>query len=132
MSSPFSKMILAPAILAAAALASSTAMADTVLNVPFSFTASGKACPAGMYRVEKSSLGNTVTLRSQDNHAVTFMWTVGPGSPEPTDSRIVLTFDRIGDAHTLQSVQYGNKITSRLDRKPKHPEYTPTRIMAGQ
>jgi hypothetical protein len=129
MRSPFRKLFLAPAILAAAAMATSTAMAATSLNVPFSFTAGGKVCPAGVYTVDKGPAANTVRLVSEDSSR-NFVWIVGPGSPQPTDQRIVLTFDNADGAHTLKSVQLRNMITSRLDKPAK--EYTPTRIVAGQ
>jgi hypothetical protein len=129
MRSPLRKLFLAPAILAAAALATSTAMAETQLNVPFSFTAAGKVCPAGVYHVDRGPAANTVKLVSDDSSR-SFVWVVSPGSPQPTDQRVVLTFDNFGGAHTLQSVQYRNKITSRLDKPAK--EYVPSRIVAGQ
>jgi len=129
MRSPFRKLFLAPAILAAAAVATSTAMAETQLNVPFSFTAGGKMCPAGVYKVEEGPAFDTVKLVSRDT-ANSFVWVVSPGAPKPNDQRIVLTFDNFGGNHLLQSVQYRNKITSRLDKPAK--EYVPSRIVSGQ
>jgi hypothetical protein len=129
MRSPFCKLFLVPALLAAAAVTTSTAMAETDLNVPFSFTAGGKVCPAGVYKVDKGPLANTVRLVSEDSSR-NFVWIVAPGSPSPDDHHIVLTFDNLNGAHALQSVQYFNKITSRLDKPAK--EYVPSRIVAGQ
>jgi hypothetical protein len=129
MRSPLRKLFLAPVILAAAAVASSTAMAETQLNVPFSFTAAGKVCPAGIYHVDKGPALNTVRLVS-DDASRSFVWVISPGAPSPTDQRIVLTFDNFGGAHLLHSVQYRDKITSRLDKPAK--EYVPSRIVAGQ
>jgi hypothetical protein len=129
MRSPARKFFLAPALLAAAAVATGTAMAET-LNVPFSFTAGGKVCPAGVYEVDKGPVANTVRVRSEDASR-NFVWILTPGEPSPTDGRIVLTFDNDKDgAHALQSVQYRNMITSRLDKPAK--EYVPSRIVAGQ
>jgi hypothetical protein len=129
MRSPLRKLFLAPAILAAAAVATSTAMAEASLNVPFSFTAGGQQCPAGVYTVDKGPAANTVRLVSEDSSR-SFVWIVSPGSPSPNDQRIVLTFDNLDGAHMLQSVQYRNRITSRLDKPAK--EYVPSRIVAGQ
>lgn len=129
MRSPLSKLFLASLALAAAAVASSTAMAETRLTVPFSFTAGGKVCPAGVYRVDKGPMLNTVKLVS-DDASRSFVWIIAPGAPNPSDSRIVLTFDNFGDTHLLQSVQYRDKITSRLDKPAK--EYVPSRIVSGQ
>jgi hypothetical protein len=129
MRSAFRKLFLAPAILAAAAVATSPLMAETQLNVPFSFTAAGKVCPAGVYHVDQGPVADTVRLVS-DDASRSFVWVVTPGSPQPTDQRIVLTFDNFGGTHALQSLQFRNKITSRLDKPAK--EYVPSRIVAGQ
>jgi hypothetical protein len=129
MRSPFRKLFLVPALLAAAAVAGSSAMAETELNVPFSFTAAGKVCPAGVYKIDKGPMANTVRLFNQDSSR-SFVWIVSPGSPSPTDRHIVLTFDNLNGTHALQSVQYYNRITSRLDKPAK--EYVPSRIVAGQ
>jgi hypothetical protein len=128
MRSPFRKLFLAPAILVAAAVATSTAMAEN-LNVPFSFTAGGKVCPAGVYKVDQGPLANTVRLTSEDSSR-SFVWIMAPGSPQPNDRHIVLTFDNFDGVRALHSVQYLNRITGRLDKPAK--EYVPTRIVAGQ
>ena len=54
-----------------------------------------------------------------------------PGDPAPTDTRIVLRFDRDEDGYTLRSVQYRNLITSRLDRNMKQNE-APARMVLGR
>lgn len=129
MRSPIRKLFLASALCAAAAVATSTAFAETQLNIPFSFTASGKVCPAGVYKIEEGPAFGTVKLISRDS-ARSFVWVVAPGAPKPDDQRVVLTFDNYGGDHLLQSVQYGSKITSRLDKPAK--EYVPSRIVAGE
>jgi hypothetical protein len=129
MRSPLRRLFLASAVFAAAAVASSTAMAESRLNVPFTFTAAGKVCPAGVYHVDKGPMLNTVRLVS-DDASRSFVWIVTPGEPSPSDSRIVLTFDNLNGAHMLQSVQYRDKITSRLDKPRK--EYVPSRIVSGE
>jgi hypothetical protein len=124
--------VLAPAVIAAAALAANSAMAETILKVPFSFTVAGKNCPAGLYAVQwESSRSNLVTLTSKDVPQ-TFTWVVGPGDPAPGETAVVLRFDEQGENHALQSVQYGSRITSRLDKKIKHTEHEKTRIVLGQ
>ena len=50
MKSIFSKFVLAPAVLAAAALAANSAIAETV-KIPFNFTAGNKVLPAGDYTI---------------------------------------------------------------------------------
>jgi hypothetical protein len=128
MASIVRNFVLAPAVMAAAALATNTAMAETMLKVPFSFTVAGKTCPAGIYEVEREVSSNLVILTSKDASR-SFSWVVSPGAPSPTDSAVILRFDNFGQTHVLQSVQYGPLITSRLDKKIMH---APTEIVTGQ
>jgi hypothetical protein len=116
MRSKIFSLVLAPALLAAVALTSNSAKAETGLKVPFSFTVAGKTCPAGVYTVRRDSNGNFVTLRSTSSRR-TFLWMVGPGSVDPTENHIVLKFDQSGNTHALRSIQYGSMVTSRLDGK---------------
>ncbi len=109
-------LVLAPALLAAVAFTSHTAQAETRLNVPFNFTAAGKACPAGVYTVRRDSNSDYVMLTSKETRR-TFMWLITPGPSDPTGNRVVLRFDESGHNHTLRSIQYGSMVTSRLDGK---------------
>lgn len=120
---------LASAMLAAAALTATSAMAEPRVNVPFSFSVAGKDCPAGVYSVERNPLSGVVTLRSADATRA-FSWITFPGDAAPGDTRIILRFDDNGTARFLHSVQYGSAVTARLDRH--QPEYVPTRIVQGQ
>lgn len=124
------KFLLASAVAAMAALTTSNALADVQVNVPFSFTANGKVCPAGNYTLGRNDLTGVVTLRN-DDWKRNFAWIASPGEPAPTDTRIVLRFDKDGDNYTLQSVQYRALITSRLDGK-KDNEEAPTRMVIGR
>ena len=117
MGSILRNFVLAPAVVAAAALATNTAMAATV-KVPFNFTVAGKKLPAGYYSVRREVSQNMVTLRSYETPQ-SFTWVLAPGDPAPTDTGMVLRFDVRGEAHTLRSVQCGPLITSRLDKKAK-------------
>lgn len=130
MTSTLRNFFLASAVMTTSALTANTAMAAT-LNVPFSFSIGNKTCPASRYTVNRQPDGGIVTLMAADGKC-SFGWVVSPGDPAPTDSRVVLRFDEVGQAHTLQSVQYGAAITARLDKKMKRNEYTPTRIIMGQ
>jgi hypothetical protein len=116
MISTLRSIVLAPAILAAAALATNVAVAETTIKVPFNFSVAGKSMPAGFYTVKRDSTGNIVSLRGRDAEH-TFNWILAPGEPSPTDSRIVLRFDTDGQSHELRSVQYAAGITSRLNKK---------------
>jgi len=122
-------LFLAPVVMAAAALATNTAMAETkTLKVPFSFTVAGKTCPAGYYSVQKDLTKGLVTLQSQDGKE-SFMWTLSPGDAEPNDTAVKLKFDEVGDAHFLREVQYGYLAASKLDES-KHSEHATA--MRGQ
>src|SRR3954470_20640790 len=131
MKSIFSKFVLAPAVLAAVALAANSAMAETV-KVPFNFTASGKVLPAGVYTIHHEQNNSFVTLKHNGtSEMVTYI--VGPGAGDPNDTRVALNFDRVGDAHLLQSIQYGSLVTARLDKKSLHDaEHESTRLTGGR
>lgn len=125
----FQSLVLASAVLAAAAFTAQPVMAagTATAHIPFDFVASGKSMPAGDYAVREGSYGHTVKL---ENSATGLVWTIGPGTPNPSDRRVILTFDRVGQQHVLRTVQYGPMITSRLDKKYKASEAE--QITAGQ
>jgi hypothetical protein len=130
MKSNFLKFVLAPAVLAFAALGASSAKAETTLKVPFDFTAAGKICPAGYYTVHRDS--DFITLYRKGS-SESFTWIVGPGAPDPTDTKIALKFDEIGQTHVLQSVQYGSVVTARLDKKSlRDAERESARLTGGR
>ncbi len=95
MGSILRNFVLAPAAMAAAALATNTAMAET-LKVPFTFTVDGKDFPAGLYSVQRQSSQNLVTLISKDA-SQSFTWVVAPGDPAPTDTAVTLRFSELGE-----------------------------------
>lgn len=108
--------ILALAILATAALATTSANAETNLKVPFNFTVAGQSMPAGQYILQHDQSLNTITLRSKDK-TKTFTWLVGPGAIDPTNNHVNVKFDQLGeDTHILRSIQYGSETTNRLDK----------------
>ena len=126
------KLVMASAVMMAGALAAAPAMAEVMVNVPFSFTVDGKVCPAGRYTIEHNATSSLVSLRSVETWSRSFTWVAGPGDASPTDSRVILRFDVNGGDHELQSVQVGSLITDRLDGKRKPSEYVPTRMIQGQ
>jgi hypothetical protein len=118
------KFILASVVMAAAALATNTAMAEGVLiKVPFNFIVAGKNCPAGLYSVQRDSASHILFLQSRTQPQI-FGWVAGPGAPEPNDGRVRLKFTEDGMTHTLQSVQYRSLITARLDKHTPHSEHS--------
>ena len=124
-------LFLAPVIMAAMSFATVAAHAEATLKVPFNFTVNGKACPAGLYTVNKDTLHNLVTLKSK-NTTQSFTWMVGPGDPSPNSTAVTLRFNDQDNAYTLRSVQYGPMITSRLDKNSKHNEHVHVETITGQ
>ena len=86
MKSVFSKFVLAPAVLAAAALVSTSAMAESVVKVPFNFTVGNKTLPAGSYAVRHDSSKHFVTLLRKGTSDI-YTWIIGPGEPSPANPR---------------------------------------------
>ncbi len=128
MRSTLHTVLASAAFMVTAALATNPAMAST-LKVPFSFTVAGKTCPAGRYTVKENAIGSYVTLTNEDSSRV-FTWTLGPGTPDPTDNNVVLKFDVAGQTHLLRSVQFGAMTTSRLDKNVRNGEYASAEIVA--
>ncbi|MGA9588003.1 MAG: hypothetical protein WBQ95_21915 [Terracidiphilus sp.] len=122
-----SRYILSSAVIALAALATTSAKAETTLNVPFSFTFAGKTCPAGHYSVRHDLTSNFVILRNEDS-SQTYTWILTTGAPESSRYKIAMQFDSIGETHALRSIQMGSMITPQLDNASaerataRHPE----------
>jgi hypothetical protein len=112
-------LVLAPVVMAAAALAANSAMAETTVVVPFSFKVAGKICPAGRYAVDRDVNHNYVTLVAK-NAPVGFQWILSPGDDDRKNSEITLSFDRQGEGYALGLVQYGRLSTHRLNKVSPH------------
>jgi hypothetical protein len=115
-------LVLAPVVMAAAALATNAAMAETTLTVPFSFKVAGKICPAGRYAVDRNLGHNYVTLVAK-NAPVGFQWILTPGDDDRKNSDVTLSFDKQGEGYVLGLVQYGRLATHRLDKVSPHSEH---------
>ncbi len=119
------KFLLASAVMATAALATNSALAERKVSVPFSFTVNGKTCPAGLYSVDRDLTDGVVTLRN-DDWKQSFMWIASSGDPAPGDNRVILRFDEMGPTHALQSVQYGDLMNVKTGWQEKagreHPD----------
>ena len=124
-----SSLTLATALLAALAFTSKPAMAAATLHVPFNFVAGGRACPAGDYMVRAASTGNTVSLQGPSGK---LLWLIGPGSANPADQRIVLSFDKDHQNYLLRTVQYGSRITNRLDKPSREMIPAAEQVVGGQ
>jgi hypothetical protein len=132
MKSIFSKFVLAPAVLAAVALAANSAIAE-IVKVPFSFTAGDKVLPAGEYTVQHEQNHNFITLKHNGGSSEMLTYVAGPGVPDSSDSKVALNFDHLGSAHVLQSIQYRSVMTSRLDKKALHDaERESARLSGGR
>ncbi len=126
----FFRFVFAPAALAGAFVAHA-AVAETMLDIPFSFNVAGHLCPSGTYAVEASRVGSFVTLRSRDK-AESFTWSVNPGDPAPADRRVILSFDQQGAAHTLRAIQFGHVVTASLEGRHRAAEKTTPSATPGQ
>ena len=116
MQSILHRIILASAAIIIAASLTTAAVAETTtVNVPFSFKVAGATYPAGNYSISHDDFANFVTLAPKGS-SQSFSTVVGPGSPNPTDRKIALNFDAVGQTHLLQSIQYGTMITRKLDK----------------
>jgi hypothetical protein len=127
MRSKLSTLVLASTALAAAALATLPAVAETTtkLTVPFSFTVDGQSLPAGEYSVKRDNV--FVRLEGKDA-SQSFVWVAAPTATK--GDMVILKFDPRGETHVLQSVQYGPLVTNRLDKKSSKanemsPQYVP-------
>lgn len=112
MRSTLLKLALFPVVAAAAALAGHTAQAETI-DVPFAFSAMGHQFPAGTYSVNANINTNVVTLRLKNSDKA-IASVLGPGNPNPGDQRVVLRFTDADGQHVLDTIQFRDKITTRL------------------
>jgi hypothetical protein len=130
MKTNFRTFVLASAAMAAAAMATLPAMAETAitLKVPFSFTVNGRSLPAGEYSVVRDDTNNFVRLQSRDSSA-SYTWVASPTASH--SDRVILKFDGQAQGHVLQSIQYGPLVTARLDGKKKN-EAVATQDVSGQ
>jgi len=124
-------LVLAPVVLAAAALTPHIAMAEVVVNVPFNFTVDGKVCPAGQYTVDRDPIKNLITLRGA-KAPVGFNWFLTPGDDDRKPSSVVLHFNENDEKFSLSTVEYGRMTTHQLDRKSKHTSRELERVVQGQ
>jgi hypothetical protein len=125
------KFLVASAAVAAIALASNSAMAESRVNVPFSFTVGHKTLPAGQYKVAKTLSPNVVTLTNQDS-TFEYTWILAPGDPSPYSNSVILKFDAANETHALRSIQFGSQITHRLDRGCDRHEHPKVDTVIGQ
>lgn len=123
-------LILAPALLAAAAITPQTASA-AVLHVPFAFTVSGQVLPAGNYTVDRDLNMGYVTLKTADAKQ-SFTWMIAPGEPAPNAVGVIMRFDNTDSGYVLRNIQYNAQITTRLDKKHHQNEDRPVHEIRGE
>lgn len=116
------KNIFQSAVIASAMLFTTAAFAANraVVNVPFSFETHGKTFPAGQYVATLDLQHNLVTLSSTTDTRISAHWIAGPTDSDPYNETLTLTFDNLGDHHALRTVQFGPRVTSRLDAPSRH------------
>jgi hypothetical protein len=123
-------LVLAPVLVAAAALTTQSASA-AVLHVPFAFTVSGQTLPAGDYSVSTRLGGDSVVLTSRDQ-GKSFSWLLAPGDPEPGSAGIVMRFDATNAGYALRDIQYHSAVTRRLDKKSRDSDDRPAHVIRGE
>ena len=108
-------LILAPAVLcASAAFAAET----STLNVPFSFTANGKAYPAGNYTVSVDANHQIVTLSKRGLILEPVGGALAPSDGNPSGPATArLEFSTNGPDHELRRIKYGAFATSDLSSR---------------
>lgn len=127
-----SKSILAAVVLTSASLITHVAKAETILNVPFAFTVAGQSMPAGLYAVSQDSYHNQVVLKAKDT-TKTFSAILVPGDPNPNEIHVALKFAENGNRHTLETIQYGARVTPRLDKlNERESGYDTARLSQGR
>jgi len=110
------RVVIASVVIMIAVFASNRALAESkTVKVPFSFTVAGETFPPGDYSVSHSDFANFITLAPKGSPR-SFSTVVGPGAPGPQERKIALNFGEVGQTHVLQSIQYGPRITRKLDR----------------
>jgi hypothetical protein len=117
MRSILQRIVLAPVVMVALALSASVAKAEATIKVPFSFIVAGKTFPAGLYLISRDERNHGFVTLAAKGSPASFSCLLAPGAPDPTERKVALNFDLVGQTHVLQSIQYGPMITSRLDKK---------------
>jgi hypothetical protein len=125
------KSILAAVVVTTGTLSAHMAKAETTINVPFSFTVSGQTMPAGVYTVKEDTFHNVVVLRNQ-NASKSFTYTLRPDNADAGKTRVSLKFESSGEKQILRGIQFGSKMTSRLDDGPAPAGYEPARLSQGR
>jgi hypothetical protein len=123
-------VVMASVAVAAIAVGTVSASAESSVKVPFAFKIGNKICPAGEYIVKDGFNHNLVMLQSRDSK-INLSWILVPGDGELRTAKASLKFDQIGGAELLKSVQYGTQKTPVIDKGSKSLE-RPITIMAGQ
>lgn len=111
------RIVLTPVVIVAVALSTNLAKAEATIKVPFSFIVAGKTFPAGLYAISRDDRGHGFVTLFAKGSRESFTGILVPGEPGPTEQKVALNFDLIGQTHVLQSIQYGPMITARLDKK---------------
>jgi hypothetical protein len=121
-------LVLAPVLLAAAALTTQPASA-AVLHVPFAFTVSGKTLPAGDYSVTRDNRGAFVVLASAEGKQIS-NWLISPG--DDGAQGVAMLFDSTDSGYALQSIRYNSMSTPKLDKLSGPSEDRPVHVIRGE
>jgi hypothetical protein len=115
------RSMLRAAVLTSAALCASAAFAadHAVVKIPFNFETRGVAYPAGTYNVALDLNRNVLTMQNTQEPKESILWVVAPADERAITTALLVKFDDLGGTHQLRTVQYGPRITPRLDAPAK-------------
>jgi hypothetical protein len=115
------RSVLRTIVFTSAALCATAAFAadKAVVNVPFNFETHGMAFSAGEYTAALSMEKNVLTLTNVANPKESVLWTVSPADETAIHAPLLLKFNDSGAKHELRSIQFGSRITPRLDAPAK-------------
>jgi hypothetical protein len=107
--------------LTSAALCTSTAFAADLakVNIPFNFETRGVAYHAGTYAASLDLNRNMLTLRNVQKPKESILWLVSPADDKTIPASLIVKFDDFEGTYLLHTVQFGPRITPRLDAPAK-------------
>jgi hypothetical protein len=99
------------------------------VTVPFAFSSEGQAYPAGSYDVALDTNMNSVTMSNNADASKHLSWGVTPA--DAAKAPAIVTFDHVGSAYVLKTIQVGERVTPVLD-KGVQPSVSATTSISGQ
>jgi hypothetical protein len=113
-------LLRAFALTSAVLCASSAFAADHAkVTIAFNFETRGVSYPAGTYVATLDMNQSLLTLRNVQEPEESVQWLVSPADDKTIPVPLIMKFDDFEGTHLLRTVQFGPRITSRLDAPAK-------------